>query len=74
VADLKSDLASGAAAAPAPGETTADGLPRVAATATLREVLDVMVGNAVQEVAYDGGTLTFQEVCAAAGRVVAGVG
>jgi len=74
VADLKSDLASGAAAAPAPGETTADGLPRVAATATLREVLDVMVANAVQEVAYDGGTLTFQEVCAAAGRVVAGVG
>ena len=56
---------------PRPGATP--GLPHVPGTATLREALDVMVANAVQEVACDGGTLTFAEICAAAGRAVSGV-
>ncbi|MEV5411207.1 ABC transporter ATP-binding protein [Thermopolyspora sp. NPDC052614] len=56
---------------PRPGD--AAGLPHVPGTATLRQALDVMVANAVQEVACDGGTLTFAEICAAAGRAVSGV-
>ena len=55
-----------------PGGAAA-GLPHVPGTATLRQALDVMVANAVQEVACDGGTLTFAEICAAAGRAVSGV-
>nr|WP_312881270.1 ABC transporter ATP-binding protein [Actinomadura alba] len=43
-----------------------DGLPRVSATATLREALDVMVSHSTQQVACDGGVLTYAAICAAA--------
>jgi osmoprotectant transport system ATP-binding protein len=43
----------------------ADGLPRVSATATLREALDAMVAHGTQQVACDGGVLTYAAICAA---------
>ncbi|MDX6294800.1 MAG: osmoprotectant transport system ATP-binding protein [Streptosporangiaceae bacterium] len=59
VGDLAATRLVGAAAA---------GLPRVAATATLRAALDTMVAHGSQQVACDGGVvLTFAEICAAVG-------
>jgi osmoprotectant transport system ATP-binding protein len=45
----------------------ADG-PAVAAGATLREVLDVMVAHGAQQVTCDGRALTYAQICAAVRR------
>ncbi|GLZ11607.1 hypothetical protein Acsp04_18420 [Actinomadura sp. NBRC 104425] len=52
----------------AAADSTASGsdkLPRVDATASLRQALDTMVAHGVQEVACDQGVLTYAHVCAA---------
>jgi osmoprotectant transport system ATP-binding protein len=53
------DLARGGAPAPA-------GVPVVAPTASLREALDVMVTNGVQQVSVGGIAVSFAHLCAAA--------
>jgi osmoprotectant transport system ATP-binding protein len=60
-------LTVGDLAATRPAEAAAEGLPHVAATATLRAALDTMVAHGSQHVACDGGILTFAEICAAVG-------
>jgi osmoprotectant transport system ATP-binding protein len=49
------------------GEPVAEtgGLPRVGATATLREALDTMVAHSTQHVVCDGRVLTYAAICAA---------